>query len=146
MQKYLTVLMMFLLIIASACSSGQPNRDPWVLDISSGMGGQNDSPNIQEYSYTMDLSHREKNIMENVSVSLMLNDNFKNKIIEHDNKPDIIVGDLSPDTSYLLKGKIVLDTRGLTKKQIVDLGPVINGITVTWSQNGEVLKQSKTIR
>ncbi|HBV96322.1 MAG: hypothetical protein JL50_18100 [Peptococcaceae bacterium BICA1-7] len=146
MKKYLTVLMLSLLLIASACSSGQTNSDPWALNLSAGMGGQNGSPDIQEYTYNMDLSHREKTIMKNVSVSLMLNDSFKNRIIEHDNKTDIIIGDLSPDTSYFLKGKLVLDTSGLTKQQIVDLGPVINGIAVTWTQDGKELKQSKTLR
>lgn len=146
MKKHFSFIMIVLLILVVGCTSQQIPKDPWLLNASTGMGGLNSKPEIQEYNYNISLSHREKQVFENVSISLSVNNSFKNRIIEHAGNMDVKAGTMRANDECQIKGKMILDTHDLTKQQIIDMGPVIKELTITWNQDGKTITQIKQFR
>jgi len=150
MKKHFSFIMIVLLILVVGCTSQQTPKDPWLLNASTGMGGLDSKPEIQpeiqEYNYEISLSHREKQVFENVSISLSVNNSFKNRIIEHTGNSDVKAGTMRANDECQIKGKMILDTHDLTKQQIIDMGPVIKELTITWSQDGKTITQIKQFR
>lgn len=130
MKKYFIIVSLMLLLLAAVgCTRGQEvNKEPWMLNMQSGMGGVNNKPDVQEYHYEISLSHNEKSALEDVKVELQLNDLFKGRILLKEGPMHVDAPTVQPGDDLSLEGKIVFNTLNLSKKDIIDMGSVIEKI------------------
>lgn len=140
MKKVLLFAVIVLIVVFAVNWAVLDNRNekgsPWIINLGSGMGGLNGSPDIQEYNYSLTISHQGKNAFHDVSLTLVVNDNFQNRIIERSGLLNMDVIELGPGNSVNIAGEMVIDTRDMTKEQITALGPVIKAVNITWTENG----------
>ncbi len=142
MKKQLLLLIIVLTLIL-ILGTAERNKDyPWSLDYSYQISTGNSNPNLQEYSFEVLLSHNEYKYLNNVAVTYKINAAFLDKIKENTPGNSISIGTMKKKDVFNFKGKIKLNTHGLTKKQIDSMGPVIESFTVTWEQDNKKMKQS----
>lgn len=75
-----------------------------------------------------------------------INEKFKNRIFDHSGSLNSVIDTIKPEETHQIRGKMLIKTHDLSKQQIIDMGPVISGITIKWSQDGKVLTQTQTMR
>jgi hypothetical protein len=136
LKRFLIVSLLILLLTAG-CTDRQADKDPWQYHMQSGMGAVNESMDYQEYSYAFNLGHTRKVDLEDVGIALQLNDSFQARLVHQSGLLEEHLQTMGPNSTVALEGKLVLETKNLTKEQIVALGPVIDSATITWTENGE---------
>lgn len=141
MNKRLLVIIIVLTSILFF-STAEKNRDyPWAVDYLSAMNIVPDNPELQEFSFEVSLSHNEYQFFNNVTLSYKINDAFSDRMKEGTLDNLIPIGTMKKRDVFHYKGKIPLNTQGLTKKQIKNIGSVIDSFTVTWKQDNKEMKQ-----
>jgi len=145
MKKGLAFLLVILFAVLTGCSSGTADKDPWQYGMNTGLGGVNNNPDLQEFSYNLSLSQNSKQEFQNVKVELQINDKFQERILGKDGTLQVQVTALQPDDPITMEGKIRLDTRNMTKEEIMGMGPVIANISITWTQNGRTFTKNRPI-
>jgi hypothetical protein len=135
--KRLLILAVLLLLLTAGCTNKQANKDPWQYSMQSGMGTVNDSMDYQEYSYSFTVNHMKETNLEDVGITLQLNKAFRDRLTQQSGLMEEHFQTLEPNRTVTLEGKLVLETKNLTKEKIIELGPVIDSVLVTWKENGE---------
>jgi len=143
LKKTCLALVLVALLFTAGCATPQTERQPWQFDMTSGMGGLDGSPDLQEYSYKFSLVNIEKRDLENVCVLLKINSNFSGRILSQNGPISKKITVFKPNDFITLEGKIQIDTKDLTKKQITDMGQVIESCMITWTDNGKVYNTTK---
>jgi uncharacterized lipoprotein NlpE involved in copper resistance len=97
---------------------------------SSGLGGVNEIDlDKTKFSYSINLTNQNENNTFIKSIQPSVNEKIKNKIISK----DIVVTvnkDIKPNETIQINGEIIVNTKGLTKSDIVKLEPFITDIKV----------------
>jgi hypothetical protein len=98
---------------------------------SSGLGSVNETDlDKTKFSYSINLTNEnEKNIFIK-SIQPLVNEGIKNKIISNEMAVDVNK-DIRPNETIQINGEIIVDTKGLTKSDIVKLEPFITDIKVS---------------
>lgn len=127
------ISILFTFIFFTGCSTKTQIQAKGGLKInswSSGLGSVNGT-NLDntKFSYTVNLTNENENIIFIKSIQPSVNEKLKNKIISK----DIVVTvnkDIKPNETTQINGEIIVDTKGLTKSDIVKLEPFITDIKV----------------
>lgn len=137
--KWLTIILLFsMLLILFGCSE-EPEDDPWSMDVMIGRGGSNDDPAMQRLDYRIDVSYNGSNNVRIVDIIPLISGNTaateeSQQVIEK--KP----------ASMSIEGKLTIDTGQLTKEQIIEAGPSITGVMILWEENGQIHETTKNLK
>jgi len=137
----LLVALLFILILFG-CTAEQSNKDPWSLDMVTSMGGSQGDPTVQELEYRIDIAYIGSDNVEIVNIIPLFSDKpaVSAKITEESQQ---VVEKES--TNMSIKGKLIVSTGSLTKKQIEEIGPFITGITISWQESGQIHETTKIL-
>jgi hypothetical protein len=112
-----------------------------VINSQAGMGGVDGKPDFQEYRYQIFITYTGKDALEEFHSSTIENEKFKGRIVDGEETETRENG-----ASVKIEGKMTLDTQGLGKQQLVEMGPVITGVAIQWKANGESFAQIKSLQ
>lgn len=153
MQKFKSRILSFCLLAIipvvftlGGCGAATQPSATWHLSFSRGMGGLAAQPDTQTFNYRYEISHREKDTFDHVSVKLNIGDNFKNRVIDQSGQLVVGVTGVGPGQAVRLEGIMTLDTRGLTKQQIDALGPVLISADISWMSGGGLRTETQTFK
>lgn len=133
MKKLIIFILAIGILFVTGCTDKQTNKDLWTVNMNSSMGGAGDNFDKQIYSYQIIVSREDNKLPSgDFHVEEIISEQFKNIILEHNRHG---TPDKELPTLYI-NGEIILDTKGLNKQQIDDLGQVIKGVKVNWTENG----------
>jgi hypothetical protein len=128
------ISILFIFIFFTGCNTKTQIQTKGGLKIngwSSGLGGVNVTDlDKTKFSYSIYLTNENENIIFIKSIQPSVNEKIKNKIISK----DIVVNvnkDIKPNETIQINGEIIVDTKGLTKSDIVKLEPFIKDIKVS---------------
>ena len=142
MKKVLISALVLLTVLALGCSYNNSNQEPWEIYSHASMGGVDGKPDFQEYKYQIVMTYTGKHELEAYNSIIIKSENFKGLVIEGEETETWV-----PSTkSVKIEGKMVLDTRGLNKQKILEMGPVITGVSIKWSAKGESFTETKTLQ
>lgn len=128
------MVLMVILLLVTACTEKEPlNRvGIEIAGINSSIGVVGDKVDdfeTQSFQYTITLSNNEATDIKIVSISPILSEEFLERVITEDTT--IQVNKTIFKENYLnVSGEIIFDAKGLSKEQIIDLEPFINGIKI----------------
>jgi PBP1b-binding outer membrane lipoprotein LpoB len=133
--KTILISILFIFVIFSGCkntkSQVQTKGGLKIHNWSSALGSVNETDlDKTKFSYSINLTNQnEKNIYIK-SIQPLVNEAIKNKIISN----DLIVAinkDIKPNETIEISGELLIDTKGLSKSDIVKLEPFIADIKVS---------------
>jgi hypothetical protein len=136
-KKILTLLwiMVFVLILLTGCNLSDSANNSikqnglQVSDMSTALGAVGDSLDKTKFSYTITIYNKEDEDIYISQVEPILGKDAKDRLISSDLKVDV-EKTVSANESIEIKGEIILDTKEISKQQIVELEPFITGIKV----------------
>jgi hypothetical protein len=140
------VVILAVFLLAGGCAGMPFSDDVWMVDLQSAMGGLNGQPDIQQFDYQFALSHREDHTFRNVSISLLINNHFIDRVEERKGQLEIALPYVYPLEHIKLFGQLTLDTANLTKEQIDGMGPVIAGVRIKWTDGDREFQKVETFR
>jgi hypothetical protein len=136
-KKILTLLwiMVFVLILLTGCNLSDSANNSikqnglQVSDMLTALGAVGDSLDKTKFSYTITIYNKEDEDIYISQVEPILGKDAKDRLISSDLKVDV-EKTVSANESIEIKGEIILDTKEISKQQIVELEPFITGIKV----------------
>jgi hypothetical protein len=94
-------------------------------------------PDETKFSYSVELTNENERDIYIKSIEPSPDDKIKSSIIEK--SIEVVVNkDIEPDKSIQIKGKFVLNTKGLTKAEIEACEPFVTGFKVSADENLQV--------
>jgi len=125
------VLAIFLLTIGCSSPSGDNKAGLQIYHMTIDLGAvDNSSTDKQRLVYSVTLTNENNKAIYVQWIEPVLGTKISEKVITEDLK--VIVEKEIPANQYLeIDGEFILDTKGLSKKEIISLEPFITGIKVT---------------
>lgn len=127
--------MVFVLILLTGCNLSDSANNSikqnglQVSDMLTALGAVGDSLDKTKFSYTITIYNKEDEDIYISQVEPILGKDAKDRLISSDLKVDV-EKTVSANESIEIKGEIILDTKEISKQQIVELEPFITGIKV----------------
>ncbi|TYP47666.1 hypothetical protein [Thermosediminibacter litoriperuensis] len=121
------------LVLLAGCSangSGKSQNGLQITDMSTALGAVGDSLDKTKFSYTMTVYNKDNEDVYITWVEPILGENVRKRLISSELKVDV-EQTVSANESIEIKGEIILDTKGMSKQQVMELEPFITGIKVS---------------
>jgi hypothetical protein len=133
--KIITILVLCTLIFLTGCNSTktqlQTKGGLKINSWSSGLGGVNET-NLDKtkFSYSINLSNGNNTNIYVKSIEPLVNEKIKNIILSKDIAVTVNK-DVKPGETIQINGEIIIDTKGLTKSDIMKLEPFITDVKIS---------------
>lgn len=137
LKKSILIVFIFILFIFTlfkVCNSkNSQNQTKGGLEIhnwSSGLGGVNKNDlDKTRFSYSINITNENEKTIFIKSIQPSVNETIKSKILSKETVV-IVNKDIKPNETVQINGEIIIDTKGLTKSDILKLEPFIKDIKV----------------
>lgn len=93
------------------------------------LGGSEDNLDKTIYSYSINLTNENNQELYIDYISPVLNNTINNKLISNDLKV-IVDKTISSGQTIEVKGELVIDTKDMSKKEIIAMEPFVTGVEV----------------
>ena len=136
LKKILTLLA--LLFLTAGCSNitstNEENTGLRIAGTSTSIGGVGESFDKQKLNYEVTIINKENISIIDDSIEIDLTDWINEKLIEQE-----ITEKRFDEDKIIVIGYVIFDSKDLTKKEIIENEPFINGIKVRTNNDEEVL-------
>ncbi len=125
-------IILFISSIFSGCLVCQTNEPQGfiVYSMTSSLGGVNENNfDFTKYSYSIELTNENLINTKIISVEPILKDSIRDMVLD-DNLAVDVNKIVSPGDTITIEGALIIDTKGLSKDEILNLEPFIAGIKV----------------
>jgi len=143
--KKVFILLALILLVISGCSNlkkedDDKNKGFDIGGIQSGIGSIDDTNTFdkQKFSYEITISNKEKTEVKRESIEVVLTEWIEQKQME--NKIIELTFDAE---SIVIKGYVIFDAKGLTKNEIVNHEPFIDGVSIVTETGEKIPIKSK---
>ena len=131
-MKKVFILLALILLVISGCSNlkieDDKNKELEISGMQYGIGSIDDTDSLEEQKLTYDIiiSNKGKTEVKRDSVEVVLSEWIKQKQIEKK------ITEITFDTeSIVIKGYVIFDAKGLTKNEIINQQPFIDGVSIS---------------
>jgi hypothetical protein len=138
-MKKLSILLSALILVVPllfmGCSANQiqpqKNGGLQINSLSTAISAVNETnTDEQKFSYSFSLTNEDKTDVYIKSVEPIINDSIKSRI-QGDSISTDVNRDLQPNSTIQVTGELILNTKGLSKSDIIGLQPFANGIKIS---------------
>ncbi|MEO4052452.1 hypothetical protein [Solibacillus sp. CAU 1738] len=140
MKKILMLLVT--LFLFAGCSNltakNEENTDLRIADISTSIGGVGETFEKQKLNYEITIINKKNISIIDDSIETVLIDWINEKLIEQE-----ITEKRFDEDKIIVKGYVIFESKDLTKKDIIENEPFINGIKIRTKNDEEVLIKHK---
>ncbi|WP_036659333.1 membrane lipoprotein lipid attachment site-containing protein [Paenisporosarcina sp. HGH0030] len=139
-MKKIFVLLLTLFIF-TGCSNTtvekEENKDLQIADAMASIGGVDETLDKQKLSYEMTISNEGKLPVVEESIEIVLTDWINERLMENE-----ITEKKFNEDNIMVKGYVIFDTKDLSKKDILENEPFIDGIKISTEDDGEIFIKS----
>ncbi|AYC30092.1 hypothetical protein [Paenisporosarcina cavernae] len=143
-MKKIIVLLGVIVLTLSACSNTgteeEKNKRLEITNMQLGIGAidNTDQLEIQKFSYDLTISNEEKLALNEESIEIVLTDWMMQHTLE-----DKMTEKNFESESIHIKGYVTFNTKGLSKKEIIDHSPFIEGVKMVNKAGEEIFLKSQ---